>query len=264
MSYDLKLTALVEPTHFWFQGFRAYVMPVIREIVEGRRDLRMIDCGCGTGYNLRPLLQPYGQACTFDMSPDALQRARASGLPLACADMEHIPFHSGSFDLVTSFDVVHSVTDDRKALREMARVLKPGGVFAFNTSFYEGSHPPESEQFYRRWLMRALRILRSKYGLSPQKSEKVESRRHLSPEEYTQLLEGIGFNVKKRRIQTVQVPLEGWVTISQFEDWIKGVMPGVPLKEASDSLTDAAAEVFDDLKVNFIPRNWLHIIAARP
>ena len=134
MGYDLAQTALVEPTHFWFQGFRAYVVPVIREIAAGRRNLRMIDCGCGTGYNLTTLLQPYGRAFAFDMEPDALRHARARGRPLVRADMEHIPFRSGSFDLATSFDVVHSVSDDHASVREMSRVLKPGGYLVMNVT----------------------------------------------------------------------------------------------------------------------------------
>ena len=137
MGNDLELTARAEPTHFWFRGFRAYVAPVIREIAAGRRDLRMIDCGCGTGFNLKTLLQPYGRAFAFDLTPDALQRARASGRPLVRADMEHIPFRSGIFDLATSFDVVHSVSDDREALREMSRVLKPGGHLVMNVTALE-------------------------------------------------------------------------------------------------------------------------------
>ena len=143
MGYNLELTARAEPTHFWFRGFRAYVAPVVREIAAGRRDLRMIDCGCGTGYNLKTLLQPYGRAFAFDTTPDALQRARTRGGPLVRADMEHIPFRSGSFDLVTSFNVVHSVSDDHKALREMSRVLKPGGYVVMNVTalkFLRGEH----------------------------------------------------------------------------------------------------------------------------
>ena len=134
MGYDLRLTALAEPTHFWFRGFRAYVVPVIREIAAGRHDLRMIDCGCGTGYNLETLLRPYGQAFAFDVTPNAIERARASGRPLVRADMERIPFRSGSFDLATSFDVMQSVPDDRKALREMSRVLRPGGYLVMNVT----------------------------------------------------------------------------------------------------------------------------------
>ena len=48
--------------------------------------------------------------------------------------MEHIPFASSTFDLATSFDVVQSVPDDRKALREMARVLRPGGHVILNVT----------------------------------------------------------------------------------------------------------------------------------
>ena len=143
MAYNLALTALAEPTHFWFHGFRAYVVPIIGEIAAGRHDLRMVDCGCGTGYNIKTLLQPFGRAFAFDMTPDALQRARASGRPLVRADMEQIPFRSATFDLATSFDVVHSVSDDYAAVREMARVLKPGGYLVMNVTaleFLRGDH----------------------------------------------------------------------------------------------------------------------------
>jgi SAM-dependent methyltransferase len=53
--------------------------------------------------------------------------ARAAGFPLARADMAAIPFQSSRFDLVTSFDVMQYVGDDYAVVREMARVLKPGG-----------------------------------------------------------------------------------------------------------------------------------------
>ena len=137
MSYDLALTALSEREHFWFHGFRAYVVPVIREIAGGRRNLCMIDCGCGTGYNIKTLLEPNGRAFAFDMSPDALLRARATGRPIVQADMERIPFRTDTFDLAISFDVVHSVADDHAAVGEMARVLKPGGYLVMNVTALE-------------------------------------------------------------------------------------------------------------------------------
>jgi len=130
----LEPTALAEPTHFWFRGFRTFVAPVIHEIAAGRHDLRMLDCGCGTGFNLTTMLGPYGKAFAFDLTPDALMRARQSGRPLVRAHIEHIPFASGSFDLATSFDVLQSVPDDRGALREIARVLKPGGHVVLNVT----------------------------------------------------------------------------------------------------------------------------------
>ena len=132
----LELTGRAEATHFWFRGFRRYFAPVIHELAAGRRDLRLLDCGCGTGYNLS-LLRPYGQVFAFDLTPEGARRASASGRPIVRADMEHIPFAANSFDLATSFDVLQSVPDDRKALREIARVLKPGGHAVLNVTALE-------------------------------------------------------------------------------------------------------------------------------
>ena len=162
MSGLLDLTARAEATHFWFRGFRLYFVPAIREIAAGRRDLRILDCGCGTGYNLKTLLQPHGQAFAFDLTPDAIDRARAVGRPLVRADMEHIPFKTGSFDLATSFDVVQSVPDDRKALREMARVVKPGGHVVLNVTalpLLRGDHSDVWGELRRYTLESAARLI---------------------------------------------------------------------------------------------------------
>jgi SAM-dependent methyltransferase len=123
----LDLTSRVEATHFWFRGFRRFVAPAIAGIAATRRDLHLLDCGCGTGYNLATLLRPYGHAFGFDLTPAGLMHARAAGFPLARASMSAIPFQSGRFDIVTCFDVMQYVDDDLAVMREMARLLKPGG-----------------------------------------------------------------------------------------------------------------------------------------
>ena len=162
MGNLLELTALAEPTHFWFHGLRAYVIPVINEIAGHRRDLRIIDCGCGTGYNLDVLLRPYGQTFAFDLNEDSMWRARRTGRPIVRASMEHIPFASNSFDLATSFDVVQSVPDDRKALREMARILKPGGHVVLNVTALDmmrGDHSDVWGELRRYNTARASRLM---------------------------------------------------------------------------------------------------------
>src|SRR4026208_1011428 len=117
----LDLTSRVEATHFWFRGFRRFVAPEIAEIADGRRDLYLLDCGCGTGHNLATLLRPYGRAFGFDLTPAGLAHGRDAGLRLARADMAAIPFQSGRFDVVTTFDVLQYVRDDGGVVCASAR-----------------------------------------------------------------------------------------------------------------------------------------------
>src|SRR6266480_1423334 len=134
MDNLLDLTSRVEATHFWFRGFRRFIAPAIAEMAGTRRDLQLLDCGCGTGHNLATLLRPYGRASGFDLTPGGLLHAHAAGFPLARADMAAIPFQSARFDLVTSFDVMQYVADDYAVMQEMARVLKPGGALVVSSA----------------------------------------------------------------------------------------------------------------------------------
>ena len=165
----LELTARAEATHFWFHGFRGYVAPAIREIAAGRRDLQILDCGCGTGYNLRCLLKPFGRTFAFDFDPDAIRRARGAGRPLVRADIQRIPFRSSTFDLATSFDVVQSVPDDRAALRDMARVLKPGGSVVLNVTALDALRGDHSDVWgeLRRYTRDRAEALVRDAGLEP-------------------------------------------------------------------------------------------------
>jgi SAM-dependent methyltransferase len=151
MDRLLDLTSRAEASHFWFRGFRQFVAPVIARASGGRRDLRILDCGCGTGYNLR-LLTPYGRPCGMDLTQSGLDLARAAGRPLVRANAVHIPFGASSFDLVTCFDVLQCVPDDRGAMREMARVLQPGGSLVATMSAFEflrGDHSVFSDELHR-------------------------------------------------------------------------------------------------------------------
>jgi SAM-dependent methyltransferase len=164
-----ELTAAAEPTHFWFRGFRSYFGREIRRIADGRRDLCILDCGCGTGYNLRQMLAPCGRTFGFDLHVDSIRRARLVGRPLVRANLDHIPFASDTFDLVTSFDVLQSVPDDRRAVRELGRVLRPGGHLLMNVTaldFLRGDHSDVWGELRRYTPARAVRLL-DDAGLQP-------------------------------------------------------------------------------------------------
>lgn len=161
MDRLLEATARAERDHFWFRGFRRFVRPLLELSAGGRRDLLALDCGCGTGHNLH-LLRQFGRAVGIDLTLSGLQYATAHGeRQVARASAGRLPFVTGTFDLVTSFDVIYSLPDEveRDALREMHRVLKPGGRLVLNVAalpFLHGSHSVLSGEV-RRYSKRDLR-----------------------------------------------------------------------------------------------------------
>ncbi len=158
----LALTYEAERSHFWFRGFRQYMQPAIARALDGVTDPRILDCGCGTGSNLE-MLRPYGRAVGFDLTAIGVRFARSHGHDVAQASIESIPFRSGTFDLVTSFDVFQCLPDavERSAIAEMARVLKPGGWLLLHVAALEilyGKHSALSEEV-RRYTPSRLRAI---------------------------------------------------------------------------------------------------------
>ena len=128
----------VEQSHWWYTGRRKILAQFVEEIcrrVTDRRP-RILDVGCGTGANLL-MLSEYGDAEGVDVSEDALAFCRERGLDkVKLGAAEELPYEDGTFDLVTAFDVVEHIDDDLAGLREMRRVLRPGGrVLLFVPTF---------------------------------------------------------------------------------------------------------------------------------
>jgi SAM-dependent methyltransferase len=170
MDRLLRATAAVEARHFWFRGLRAFATPLVRRAAgasgaSGVRaevaPTRILDCGCGTGANLR-LLNRFGRAYGFDLSQLGVQFARDAGLRrVARASVAAAPFPSAAFDIVTSFDVLYSLDEDaeRRAIAEMYRVLRPGGHAIVNVAAWRalrGDHSVLSHEL-RRYDRRELR-----------------------------------------------------------------------------------------------------------
>ncbi len=96
------------------------------------QDQRLLDVGCGTGVLLGRLAAAYPTVVLagVDPVPEMLAIARRQlpgSIELVAGWAEELPFGSGALDVVVTSNVFHYVADPHLALREMARVLRPGG-----------------------------------------------------------------------------------------------------------------------------------------
>jgi SAM-dependent methyltransferase len=146
-----------------------------------------LEIGCGTGFFLLNLKQAgvLDEAHVSDLSPGMVHAAVRNGTALGLevdgrvADAESIPYDDATFDLVVGHAVLHHIPDVELALREVLRVLKPGGRFVF------AGEPTTWGDWYARrlghltWLAttRATRLpqLRDRWSRPP--SELAESSR---------------------------------------------------------------------------------------
>jgi ubiquinone/menaquinone biosynthesis C-methylase UbiE len=170
MDRLLEATARAERHHFWFRGFRAFVTPLVERAIDGRQ-ADILDCGAGTGHNLQ-WLSRFGRATGIDLTWSGLTYARAAGRShLARASAAALPFRGASFDLVTSFDVLQCISGEAegRAVREMRRVLRPGGhlvVTVAALNLLRGNHSVLSREV-RRYRRPDLRRLLEASGFEP-------------------------------------------------------------------------------------------------
>ena len=119
-----------------------YSLPVIRHGLAQARYTRvgtrgkLLDFGSGNGANTVLFAPDFETVLGVDVEPERVCEARANAeqrgltnLEYSLYDGEHLPLADHSVDCVVSFEVIEHTRDDRAALREIARVLKPGGLF---------------------------------------------------------------------------------------------------------------------------------------
>ena len=122
----------VEESHWWFVGrrqiIRSFLERLFRDVKASEHStVNILDVGCGTGANLE-MLSEFGVAEGVDVSTEALSFCQARGLQnVKLGAAEALPYEDDSFDLVTGLDVVEHLDDDLAGLKEMRRILRPGG-----------------------------------------------------------------------------------------------------------------------------------------
>ncbi|RME43213.1 MAG: class I SAM-dependent methyltransferase, partial [Caldilineae bacterium] len=121
-----------EESHWWFAGKREAVLWCLARFGPPQPAMwRVLDVGCGPGATLTALREHFPFVVGVDYAPEALHyAARRHQRRLCRGNALALPFAGNTFHAVTALDVLYQrwVTDDRAALGEMHRVLKPGGL----------------------------------------------------------------------------------------------------------------------------------------
>lgn len=116
-----------EPSYVWRAG-QERRLAMIRAAAGERIHGRVFENGCGLGAYLARLAEDAAFSVGLDIEVDRARQARAAaGVHTLSGAGEALPFPSNQFDLILSNEVLEHVVDDRQAVREIVRVLKPGG-----------------------------------------------------------------------------------------------------------------------------------------
>lgn len=112
--------------------------PAFLAMLPSIRSQTGLDIGCGEGANTRKLARLGARMTAIDVAPTFIRHAQATekaaslGITYEVADGQALPFADGSFDFATAFMSLMDMPDHGLALREAARVLRPGGFLQFS------------------------------------------------------------------------------------------------------------------------------------
>jgi SAM-dependent methyltransferase len=114
------------PSFVWRAG-QERRLEMIRSAAGTRLKGKVFVDGCGIGMYLGRLAQDANQAIGLDIELERTIEARQLASQVICGAGEQLPFPADSFDLILSHEVLEHVQDDRKAIEEIVRTLRPGG-----------------------------------------------------------------------------------------------------------------------------------------
>jgi ubiquinone/menaquinone biosynthesis C-methylase UbiE len=134
----LERLLILSPFRAWLQRWEVSAFQRWSALEAGAS---ILEVGCANGVSTKLLVDTFRprRLVAFDFDPSMVERARRrlgrlrAGRPiaLAVADATRMPFADGEFDAVFEAGVVHHVPPWREALKEMGRVLRPGGLLVF-------------------------------------------------------------------------------------------------------------------------------------
>lgn len=244
--------------------------------LSGAKAIRLLELAAGTGLPTFLMYQRAREAGSklvgtlLDLDLPALYQARIEvnedSATYIYGTADNLPFQANAYDAVFFANGLHLLDGDakRKALRESSRVLKPGGLFAMNTTFYDGAYPEESKPFYGRWIRRSIVEINQRLP-GRDKSEKVQAMEFLNADDYRNLLNDAGFEILESRERRVMLSQAAVRAISSYKDFAMGALHATEedAEQAAKALQATVRQTFHDLQMKYLPRTWLEIIAVK-
>ena len=142
MHNSTKAADLGVPSLVWRAGQERRLAMII-EAAGDRITREVLDNGCGIGLYVAHMESLGGNVIGLEYDHEQAVEAGARSSKILRSAGEHLPFADGSFDLMLSHEVIEHVQDDRKAIEEAIRTLRPGGrlvVFCPNRGYPFETH----------------------------------------------------------------------------------------------------------------------------
>jgi ubiquinone/menaquinone biosynthesis C-methylase UbiE len=236
--------------------------------------LRLVELASGTGAVTELILDELarlGRSATLvSIEPSsaalALARDRLAGRPVTFVqgDVTTVGSSLESVDAAFCCNALHLMADKDACVAALAKALIPGGILAFNTTFYEGAYVAGSQPFYYALMRQSLAWLRAHHPEARVTHHgKTTARQWLSAQDYRDLVGRQGLDVIILEEKPVEFSLRAVQDIGRYSLFIEGALPGIPWSIGAEALGAAAIQAFEDLQLTSVPRNWLQVIARR-
>ncbi len=287
----MKLIENAETNKFTYEAFaahpfytdinRALVRQALAHLQQRPRSakLTIVDMACGTGAVTQLIaeeLRSQGRDPSsihligVDPAADALRYARRNmestgfSADFIAGEAAELPDIVHNADAAFFCNAIHLVPDKLAAFQQVASILAPGGIFACNSAFYDGTYVEGTERFYRLWTRRAVGWLRKEHPeVRLSREEKAMAMQWLNPQQYMEKLQESGFaSVETDYIKAI-ISLDAWRDLGQYWLFIEGALPGAPLEPAAHALEVAVYQAGQELGLTEVPRMWMQIVATK-
>lgn len=149
-SSEYEVMFRMEERHWWYQALHRWIFWALSIYLPDWKDRDILDAGCGTGAVLQRLSNREKHV-GIDLASEAIDFCRQRGLEnVQRADLMSLPFADEMFDAVVCSSVLYHrwVSNVPQALRELHRVLRPGGVIILNLPACECLRSPHDEAVF--------------------------------------------------------------------------------------------------------------------